>query len=547
MNPPVCNSRFASNKPTLSQPCFDKQRCLFKAYDIRGAASLFEPHFAYALAQTFATHYQNSGAHSVAVAYDTRQGSATIAAYLADALECVGIPVYWLGLATTPMMVYWANQNGGCGIIATASHSAKGVLGVKWLTHHHSPSRHDILQLYDELCAMPADMLDNIADNHTMLMDWHNKKASPVKEHYTAALHQLIQSHLTQTAFTPAPTKLANTLIVDCLDGATAVVAEAVFKPWVNQLIVLNTCIDGQFCKGNPDPAEPHRLHELSQAVLAHKADLGLAFDGDGDRLAVIDGLGRLIGFDELLYFLARASLMNSTAPSKILFDVKCLHTLPMLLHQYNANITAIMTKTGSSHLRRQLNSSHQNAVFAGELSGHFIFNDGKFINHDDGIYAAVRLLLWLTHQNQPLHLLSNELPKPIATPDLYFALPPAMAAFDHPHGLVDKLIAFADGYVAKQSTLYSYTIDGLRLDFCPNGRLVGFGLIRPSNTSHHLTLRFGADTQVDFDKLLDAYYALLLDFANTLPTTQYPAMIACIDEMLTAIKNSVSAHPKHT
>lgn len=477
---------------------FVAQKALFKAYDIRGELALFTPQFIHALAYSFGKYYHHQGIKMVVVGHDTRVASVAIAHAICQALCHVGIQVYWLGLVSTPLMVFWANRLGGSGVIATASHSPKHISGVKWLTCYQSPSRDDIAWLYQHL---PSGVVHLTNDTNCPSCELIPIQPPDIVQTYANALHAIINKH-TQD-------KLANKLVIDCLDGASSVVVRAVFSPWVDELIVLNDRTDGQFDKGNPDPSEPNRLQELSQAVICHKADMGFAFDGDGDRLAVVDSAGQVLGFDELLCLLALASLGDNQKCQNVLFDVKCLHTLPKLLHEYSqGRLIATMTKTGSSHLRRQ--AMAEGAWFAGELSGHFIFNDGQFTGHDDGVYAAMRLLLWLTTQPMSLHSWYQHMPKPVATPDLYLAL---TDGYHTPHQLVDKLSGYIKQQLQDKPKLFVQTIDGIRLDYCPDNQVAtAFGLIRASNTSNSFTIRFAGDGLVEFIQMVDCFVDLMTD-----------------------------------
>ena len=197
---------------------------------------------------------------------------------------------------------------------------------------------------------------------------------------------------------------------------------------------MLNANIDGDFPKGNPDPMEYNRLHELSAAVLHHKADLGLSFDGDGDRLMVVDSSGQPLVADHLLYLLSRvaiedhfesAACNDSDAGSPIvIFDVKCSHHLPTLIQQAGAQ--AQMSKTGSSILRRAYTHERRHRVsylICRRAFRHFIFNDGYFLLHDDAMYAGLRLLNWLNHQPSTLAEIIDTLPEMVSTPDVYLPL----------------------------------------------------------------------------------------------------------------------------
>lgn len=545
------------------------QRRLFKAYDIRGDRALFTESFITRLSQIFAELYRCHQAKIVVIGHDVRHGSETMAAQLARTLRINNIDVVWLGLVTTPMMAFWANEFEGHGMIATASHSEGHILGIKWLLNGESPSRDDIQGLYAALHPSTQPITPEKAeliDPTPLLVDRSNQRPNPQSTGQidTATLtyadisypplttEQTAQGYFAAiaSAFDHIHSKTSSrsldilpaadmakpmTIVIDCLNGATAPFAQQLFAQFDTlcaNVTVLNDCPDGDFPNGNPDPTENGRLHELQQAVIAHHADIGFGFDGDGDRLMVVDNRGQVLAPDHLLYLLAHIALTDSESPSSttpnsspktVIFDVKCSHHLPKLIEQMGARPE--MGRTGSSIMRKALQNGSSNAIFAGELSGHFLFNDGYFILHDDAMYAALRLLNWLTHQPEALADITERLPEMVNTPDVYLPLDSQKDPSTQDRPLLKKLAKLCqniqnycptgahlespdnpDTPCPAQSLPISHAntlglpnntrltcIDGLRLDFTN-----GFGVIRPSNTSHSLTVRFAGNTLAD-------------------------------------------------
>ena len=344
------------------------------------------------------------------------------------------------------------------------------------------------------------------------------------------------------------------------MHGATGSIAQRLFERFCQQVTFLNDIPDGNFPLGNPDPTEPNRLNELQRAVVLHAADIGLAFDGDGDRLMIVDNNGKIVTPDHLLYLLARIaitehpnSLSDSLLASEVLFDIKCAHHLPRLLSELGT--TPVISKTGSSFMRQQVQHPDNQIVFAGELSGHFIFNDSRFIPYDDAMYAALRLLHWLdqvhndTNDKKPLADIIHSLPTIVSTADHYLPMPQTTTT---DCSLVEQLTRFCHylQYLVDVSThtdsSYSQQledtclpattckssvctcataktqialkqthellpvgtklscIDGVRLDFAH-----GFGVLRQSNTSNSLTARFAGDS-IDDLKDIQATFAVL-------------------------------------
>ena len=393
-------------------PSFAAQQCLFRAYDIRGSRQHFTSRFVTALGLAFAQlyHQQNCGSKDVSansrsptpavgsktvhskntiivIGYDVRCGSDVIAHRLADILTQHGLHVVQLNLVTTPMMVFWAEQYQGHGIIVTASHSDKDILGIKWLVDHHSPSGTDIQMLYQQL----VDNATHHPSDKQKVKPEHRKPcidtAVPVTGHQTALAHEQVaaayidaiaqvfdqiypinKQHPKDTYHSSA--KLDLVVVIDCMHGATSNVAQRLFERFCRQVIMLNDTPDGNFPAGNPDPTEPQRLVPLQQSVVVHQADIGIAFDGDGDRLMVVDNNGKVVMPDHLLYLLAQVALSacpdalaDSQLTSQILFDIKCSHHLPKLLSELGT--VPVVSKTGSSFMRQQMQQSPSQIIFA--------------------------------------------------------------------------------------------------------------------------------------------------------------------------------------
>lgn len=585
-------------------PFFAAQRSLFRAYDIRGSRQHFTDDFVHALGCAFAHLYHSqqeidNKKNIVVIGYDVRYGSDTIAHTLANILMQHGLQVIQLGLITTPMMIFWAEQHQGHGIITTASHSAKDFLGIKWLVNHQSPSVEDIQALYQQVIhhQLGQRSLDNsllaergLYQHEIQKMALHKDDESlkttsveqaylPSKQVVAAYINAIVQvfedlyPHSTKasinnithgnTADQQSPAnKLDLIVVIDCMHGATSNIAQPLFEHFCKSVVMLNNVPNGDFPTGNPDPTEPHRLKQLQQSVIMHQADIGIAFDGDGDRLMIVDNNGKVVTPDHLLYLLAQVALTkrlkflsNSQLSPQILFDIKCCHHLPKLITELGA--IPIMSRTGSSLMRLQMQRSAGQIVFAGELSGHFIFNDGNFILYDDSIYAALRLLHWLSYTASSLNLTTNladiiySLPVIVSTADHYLPLPETalrecsiveqltrlclylqqlikVTSTVTAHSNDQAVINCAPAHCTCRAQKHSITleeakellpigtklscIDGVRLDFTH-----GFGVIRQSNTSHHLTARFAGDSIEDLRDIQAKFAALCRPFDENL------------------------------
>ncbi len=532
---------------------FCKQSSLFRAYDIRGHHKLFTDEFIRALAVAFAKLFNelNFSGQTIVIGFDVRLKSEYMAQNLAKSLSAFGFKLNILGLVTTPMMAFWAQEFDGHGIMVTASHSDKHTLGIKWVMDNASASEADISTLFENLAETSKNF--KLTPKHIAYLP-----AQEVANRYIDAIAQVFTK-----IYPKSNPKLPFTIVIDCMNGATCCIAKALFSRFCQRVILINDTPNGKFPHGNPDPTEPNRLAELQQSVIVLEADLGLAFDGDGDRLMIVDNRGKVVAPDHLLYLLANAAMtcQHSINANQILFDIKCSHHLPKLLQNLGAE--PVMTRTGSSILRQELDNRQDRALFAGELSGHFIFNDGLFIRFDDAIYASLRLLFWLNNQRyqalqshqiqskaltdnwgepKPQHCyqltdITQSLPLMVSTADHYLPLdnsstdkaPPACSIVTHlalfcqylqslvitfnhtnpitlcsckncPKIIISKSQALQ---LLPKDTVLS-CIDGVRLDFAR-----GFGVIRKSNTSHSLTVRFAGDSLADLLDVRARFVAL--------------------------------------
>jgi len=578
-------------------PSFAAQQCLFRAYDIRGSRQHFTTDFVYAVGIAFAHLYraanyqledrdvknstttqnasnkQNTSKNIVVIGYDMRFGSDSIAQTLANILTQHDVQVIQLGLITTPMMAFWAEQYQGHGIIVTASHSAKDILGIKWLVNHKSPNSNEIQLLYQQLtddnsrnpCNAQNTPLNTL--DVPMATNQNDLSGEQVIEVYIDAIAQVFRhmypAHKLHTNNDISSNKLDLVVVIDCLHGATSNIAQRLFDRFCRPVIMLNDTADGDFPLGNPDPTEPYRLQQLQQNVLHHQADVGIAFDGDGDRLMVVDNSGKVVTADDLLYLLAKVALSehptsstNSSLTPQILFDIKCSHHLPKLLSELGA--LPVLSKTGSSFMRQQMQHTDSPILFAGELSGHFIFNDQRFIVYDDAMYAALRLLHCLAAADEingndngkkSLTDMTQCLPAMVNTADHYLpmpTIPESDCSFieqlsrlcQYLHKLVEMSVEEDAGdslthtdlpplchcsanrqHITLEQARYLLPvgtklsgIDGVRLDFAH-----GFGVLRQSNTSHNLTARFAGDTLADLKEIQAKFAALCQPFDKKL------------------------------
>jgi phosphomannomutase / phosphoglucomutase len=270
-------------------------------------------------------------------------------------------------------------------------------------------------------------------------------------------------------------------VVVDCGNGVAGAVVPRLISELGCEVVPLYCEVDGNFPNHHPDPADPANLKDLITVVKAEKADLGLAFDGDGDRLGLVTERGDIVWPDKLLMLFAR-DIVGRNPGADIIFDVKCSRHLNSLISEYGGR--PIMWKTGHSHMKAKLKET--GALLAGEFSGHICFGE-RWYGFDDALYSAARLLEIVGGESKRVSKLFDEFPVTFTTPEIKVKTTES-AKFT----VMEKLGKdgdFGDGTVT--------TIDGIRVDYAD-----GWGLVRPSNTSPVLTLRFEADGQAALDRI---------------------------------------------
>jgi phosphomannomutase/phosphoglucomutase len=271
-------------------------------------------------------------------------------------------------------------------------------------------------------------------------------------------------------------------VVVDCGNGAAGVIAPKLFKALGFNVIELYSEVDGNFPNHHPDPGNPENLKDLSDTVLNEKANIGLAFDGDGDRLGVVDNEGKIIPQDKFLMLFAKDILKNSPK-AKIIFDVKCTNRLKDVILSYGGE--PIMSPTGHFHIKKMLRKT--NAHLAGEMSGHIFFNDDWY-GFDDAHYSGFRLIKILIENESELSELLGEFPDGFTTPEINLDVDE------------DKKFQIVDEFKRRASFENASVImlDGLRVEYDN-----GWGLLRASNTTPKLVLRFEGTSQKNLDNII--------------------------------------------
>lgn len=476
-------------------------RQIFRAYDIRGKVALLDDaliaKIAYAMASVLVEQQQTV----VVIGFDARLTSHSYADIMSDILYRSGLTVINIGCVSSPLLYFTALQYEGNGIMITASHNPVSDNGVKWLYQGLPPSPQQIQDIADrieqqEILSQPHDS----AQYHI-----HHYQHSDAINHQDQAL-TAYQQFIQQDIQLQHASDQSIHISLDGLNGSAGKIAQQILCDLGCQVNALHCDANGHFPLGAPDPSVLERLIDLKQSVLQQGSLLGIALDGDGDRLVVLDDKGQYVSLDRLICLFAKICLLVQPY-SEIVCDVKCSSMLRHTVQHYTGQLG--MIRTGSSFLRQHL---HQyGAIFGGEFAGHYVFNDGRGKGFDDGLYAALRIIEYVLKTGQPLSEILAEFPERVASQDIY--LDSDGTDFIT---VADSIAAYIDDNPttnAGDSILVS-RIDGVRLDLP-----FGFGLIRASNTGEYFTLRFDADTLQHlldirqlFDQALRAYHPEFAD-----------------------------------
>ncbi len=452
---------------------------IFKAYDIRGiVGQTIDEVFAEHLGRAFGTEAVRAGEKAVAVGRDGRLSGPGLTAALARGLASTGLDVVDLGAVTTPMLYYVAATRGehGChsGIQVTGSHNPKDYNGFKMVLAGRAIYGEEIQKLRVRIEA--EDYVQATGRAGTM----------DIFEEYK---HRIVSD-----------CKLARRMkiAVDSGNGIPGASAPAILRALGCDVQELYSEVDGDFPNHHPDPSKPENLADLIRTVQTTDAEIGLAFDGDGDRLGVVTKDGAIIYPDRQLMLFAQ-DILGRNPGATVIYDVKCTQRLAPMIRA--AGGKPLMWKTGHSLVKAKLKET--GAPIAGEMSGHIFFAE-RWYGFDDATYTAARLLEILSRSKDASAVL-NALPTSFSTPELNVP-----CAEGEPQQVVRKLLETAKFPGAKE-----ITIDGLRAEYED-----GFGLVRSSNTTPVLVLRFEGHTP-------EALHRIETDFMNALRAVKPDAKIA--------------------
>lgn len=450
---------------------------IFRAYDIRGVVGeSLDAGVAELIGQAIGSVMAEQGLDAIVVGRDGRLSGPELAQGLTEGLRKAGRNVIDIGMAPTPVVYFGCyHLRTGCGVAITGSHNPPDYNGFKIVVGGETLSGDAIKELHARIAEdrlLTADTRGSL-DERDIGEDYVQRIAGDVQ----------IGRRLK--------------VVVDAGNGVAGVLGPRVLEAIGAEVTPLFCDIDGTFPNHHPDPSEPHNLEALVQMVQRLDADLGIAFDGDGDRLGVVTRSGKNIFPDRLLMLFA-ADVLERNPGAVIVYDVKCTGRLPVQILRYGGS--PLMWKTGHSLIKSKMREV--DAALAGEMSGHFFFAE-RWFGFDDGIYAAARLLEILDAREESPDAVFDALPDGVSTAEIKVEAPGG-----DPHAFVERFRLTATFEGARQTTL-----DGVRVDWSD-----GWGLVRASNTTPVLVMRFDADSSAAMARIQQAFRDNLLRLEPSLP-----------------------------
>lgn len=441
---------------------------IFKAYDIRGVVGkTLTAEIIEAIGHAIGSEAVARSQHTIVIGRDGRLSGAEFAKALARGIQKSGINVTDIGQVATPMVYFAAHQlHTRCGVMITGSHNPPDYNGLKMVLADETLSGDTIQAL--RLRVKNGDLSHGagIYTQHDIGGEYIARIASDIK--------------------LARPLKIT----VDCGNGVAGDFAATLYRQLGCAVTEMFCEVDGNFPNHHPDPSDPHNLQDLIAALASNDSELGLAFDGDGDRLGVVTRDGEIIYPDRQLMLFA-ADLLSRNPGAEIIFDVKCTRNLAPWIKERGGRAT--MWKTGHSLIKAKMKET--GALLAGEMSGHMFFRE-RWYGFDDGLYAGARLLEILSRVENPSATL-NCLPDAVSTPELHIRLKEG-----ENYALIDWLRQHAQFTDAREII----QIDGLRTEYAD-----GFGLMRSSNTTPVIVLRFEADNTTALKRIQDDFRRVLL------------------------------------
>ena len=430
-------------------------RSIFREYDIRGIyPKEINENVIEQIAKAISIKCIKNNISEICVGRDGRLSGESLLNSLSNSLSSYGINVINIGLVSTPLLYFAAKKNKHkSGIMITGSHNPKNYNGVKMVINDNPVSGSEIYKLIDK------DKPSTKKKGTIVYKDIKKEYIQEVKENVD--INNKVK------------------IVIDCGNGAAGCIAPDLFKSMGCEVIELFSEVDGNFPNHHPDPGKIENLNDLISQVKESDADLGIAFDGDGDRVGLVTNEGKVIYPDKIMMILSKDIL--SSKKGSIIFDVKCSNLLPDIISSHGGK--PIMSPTGHFHIKNAI--KRHNPLLAGEMSGHIFFND-KWYGFDDGHYSGARIIEIVSKENRKISEIENELPLLYSTPELNI-------------DVTDETKFKIIEDFSKECSLdgEKITIDGLRINFKN-----GWGLLRASNTTPKLVLRFEGNSVDDLNQI---------------------------------------------
>lgn len=461
---------------------------IFRAYDIRGVVGeTLTADAVYQIGRALGSKILSTGGDQVVIGRDGRLSGPELSAQLAAGLQASGCNVVDIGMVPTPVL-YFATKHLQIksAVMLTGSHNPVNYNGLKMIVDDKTIYGDDIQDLYTRICnesVIPAQPR-SVAHDHVIPAKPRSDAVAGISS-YT----NVIQSYLEAVKSNVKLNKKLK-IVIDCGNGVPGAVAPQLYRELGCTVVPLYCDVDGNFPNHHPDPGNPKNLQDLIAAVQIYDADLGLAFDGDGDRLGIVDNTGKIIWPDRALMLYADEILKRKPGAT-IIYDVKCSRDLQP--HIQRAGGVPLMWNTGHSLIKAKMRET--GAEIAAEMSGHIFIKD-RWYGFDDALYAGARLLEIISQSGQAAAQIFAQYPEQVSTPEIAITVNEA-----DKFNIMQKLIAsaiFADAQAI-------ITIDGVRVEYAD-----GWGLLRPSNTTPTLVARFEACDQAALDKIRQQFRVAL-------------------------------------
>ena len=459
---------------TMSTKAPQLPASIFRAYDIRGVVGdTLTTETAYWVGRAVGSESLARGEPNVSVGRDGRLSGPQLVEHLIQGLVDSGCSVSDIGMVPTPVLYYAANVLAGkSGVMLTGSHNPPDYNGFK--------------------IVIAGDTLANEQIQALRLRIENNDLAEGVGQAEQVEVLDSYFKRIREDIALAKPLKV----VVDCGNGAAGVIAPQLIEALGCKVIPLFCEVDGNFPNHHPDPGKLENLQDLIAKVKSENADLGLAFDGDGDRVGVVTNAGSVVYPDRLLMLFAK-DVVSRNPGADIIFDVKCTRRLTPLISGYGGR--PVMWKTGHSLIKKKMKET--GALLAGEMSGHIFFKE-RWYGFDDGIYSAARLLEILSQDKRSAEQIFAAFPDDVSTPEINIQV-----TEESKFAIIEAL-----GREAQWGEANITSLDGLRVDY-PKG----WGLVRASNTTPVLVLRFEAESEAELKRIQDVFRAQLYTVAPDL------------------------------